>query len=306
MKALITGGTGLLGKAILGSLPDVLVLSRDPAQAARKLGLVRAVRWAPEAEPAPLEALRGIDAIFNLAGEPVADGRWTADKKRRIRNSRILSTRNLVAGLAALDKRPEVLVSASAVGFYGDRGDAELDEDSTAGQGFLAEVCAAWESEAMAAERLGVRVVCVRIGIVLAKGGGALSSMLPPFKIGAGGRLGTGKQWMPWIHIDDVAGILVHASRRRDIRGAMNAVSPHPATNADFTRALGRAVHRPAFLPMPKIALRLALGEMSEILTASCRAFPRVAERTGYGFKHMDLGETLATIMASASRGSEG
>jgi len=301
MKALVTGGTGLVGRGLLASLPDAVVLSRDPTRAGA-LGPGRAVRWDPVAEPAPLEALRGIDAVFHLAGEPVAGGRWTADRKRRIRDSRVIGTRNLVAGLQALDRKPEVLVSASAVGYYGDRGDEELDEASLAGRGFLAGVCIEWEREALAAEALGIRVVCLRIGIVLAPGGGALARMITPFKMGAGGRLGSGKQWMPWIHVDDVVGALLHASRKVEVRGAMNAVSPHPVTNAEFTRALGRAVHRPAFLPVPKAALRLAFGEMSEILMASQRVLPRVASRTGFAFKHTELAAALAAVLAAPHR----
>ena len=279
-----------------------MVLSRDPARATRKLGGARVVRWDPATEAAPLEALQGVEAIFNLAGESVAGGRWTEDQKRRIRDSRVVGTRNLVAGLRALDRKPEVLVSASAVGYYGDRGDEELDESSPAGRGFLAEVCTEWEHEALAAEALGVRVVCVRIGIVLAPGGGALARMITPFKLGAGGRLGSGKQWMPWIHIDDAVGVLLHASRTAAVRGGMNAVSPHPVTNAEFTRALGHAVHRPAFLTVPKTALRIAFGEMSEILMASQRVLPRVAERAGYAFKHNELDGALAAVMAALQR----
>ena len=302
MKTLVTGGTGLLGSDLLANLSDTVVLSRDPAKTTHKLGGARAARWDPSTEAAPLEALQGVEAIFNLAGEPVAEGRWTEDKKRRIRDSRVVGTRNLVAGLRALDRKPEVLVSASAVGYYGDRGDEELDESSPAGRGFLAEVCTEWEREALAAESLGVRVVCVRIGIVLARGGGALARMLPPFKMGAGGRLGNGKQWMPWIHIDDVVGVILHASRTSALRGAINAVSPHPVTNAAFTKALGHAVHRPAFLPVPSTALRIAFGEMSEVLMASERVLPRVAERTGYAFKHPELAGALAAVMAAPQR----
>ena len=302
MKALITGGTGLLGTELLANLTDAVVLSRDPAGTTRKLGGARAIRWDPATEPAPLEALQGVEAVFNLAGEPVAEGRWTEDKKRRIRDSRVLGTRNLVAGLRALDTKPAVLVSASAVGYYADRGDEQLDESSQAGRGFLAEVCTEWEREALAAEALGVRVVCVRIGIVLDPGGGALARMLTPFKLGAGGRLGNGKQWMPWIHIDDVVGVLLHASRTAAVCGAMNAVAPHPVTNAEFTRALGHAVHRPALFPVPKTALRIAFGEMSEILMASQRVLPRVAERTGYAFRHTELEGALAAVMAAPQR----
>jgi len=302
MTALITGGTGLLGRALLPNLPGAMVASRDPARAGRELGLGRAVRWDPAAGPAPPEALHGVAAVFNLAGESVAEGRWTEAKKRRIRDSRVVGTRNLVEGLRALDRKPEVLVSASAVGYYGDRGDEELDETSPPGRGFLAEVCAAWEREALAAEELGIRVVCVRIGIVLAPEGGALARMLRPFKIGAGGRLGSGKQWVPWVHIDDVVGALVHASRSASVRGAMNAVSPHPVTNADFTRQLGHAVHRPALLPIPKTALRIAFGELGETLVASQRVLPRVAERTGYAFKYANLDSALEAVVAAPRR----
>jgi uncharacterized protein (TIGR01777 family) len=302
MAVLITGATGLLGSALIRKLPDAVVVSRDPARASRKLGLGRAVRWDPAEGPVPLEALRGVEAVFNLAGESVADGRWTEAKKRRIRDSRVVGTRNLVAGLRALDRKPAVLVSASAVGYYGDRGDEELDETSPAGSGFLAEVCTAWEREALAAEELGIRVVCVRIGIVLAPEGGALARMLTPFKLGAGGRLGSGKQWVSWVHIDDVVGALVHASQNAAVRGAMNAVSPHPVTNADFTRELGHAVHRPALLPVPKTALRIAFGELGETLVASQRVLPRAAERTGYAFKYADLDSALAAVVAAPRR----
>ncbi len=302
MKALITGGTGLLGRALLANVPDSVVLSRDPARAGGMAGVGRAVGWDPASEPAPREALQGVSAVFNLSGEPVAEGRWTVDKKRRIRDSRVIGTRNLVAGLRALDRRPDVLVSVSAVGYYGDRGDEELDETSAAGSGFLAEVCTEWEREALCAEALGVRVVCVRVGIVLAPGGGALGRMLTPFKMGVGGRLGSGAQWMPWIHIDDVVGLLMHAVRTPTALGAMNGVSPQPVTNAEFTRALGRAVHRPALLPVPRIALRVAFGEMSEVLVASQRVVPRVAERTGYRFEHAVLDGALAAVMAAPQR----
>ncbi len=300
MKALITGGTGLLGSALRENLPDAVVLTRDPARARREGGSSRAVAWQPEAEAAPSEAFEGVDVVFNLAGEPVANGRWTAEKKRRIRDSRIVGTRNLVSGLMPLARRPDVLVSASAIGYYGDRGDEVLDESAPAGRGFLADVCAEWEREALAAVALGVRVVCVRIGIVLAPGGGALARMLTPFKFGAGGRLGSGEQWMSWVHIDDVVGLLLHASRAHDVRGAMNAVSPSPVTNAVFTRALGDAVHRPAFMPVPKAALRVAFGEMSEVLTASQRVVPHVAERSRYVFAHTSLTGALAAALAAA------
>ncbi|HEY5283931.1 MAG TPA: TIGR01777 family oxidoreductase, partial [Polyangia bacterium] len=199
MRTLVTGATGLIGRALIGRLDSAVVLTRDPARARVASPSVTVHAWSPEVGPPPAETFDGADVVFHLAGEPVAEGRWTTDKKRRIRDSRVLGTRNLVAGIAALEKRPRVLVSASAVGYYGDRGDEELVESSAAGRGFLAEVCAAWEHEAQAAEALGLRVVCARLGLVLAHGGGALARMLPAFRLGAGGKLGNGRQWMPWI-----------------------------------------------------------------------------------------------------------
>lgn len=304
MRTLITGATGLIGKQLIGKVENPVVLSRNPDEARRRLGNVEAFAWNPEGGPAPLDAIRGVDVVFNLAGEPVFEGRWNDEKKRRIRDSRVAGTRNLVSAIASLESRPKVLVAASAVGYYGDRGDEELDERSSPGQGFLADVCVDWEREAMAAERLGIRVVCVRVGIVLAPGGGALAGMLTPFRMGVGGRLGNGRQWMPWVHIKDMIGLMLHASWTESIRGPMNGVAPGLVTNADFTRALGRAVHRPAILPMPRAALRLALGEVSDILIASQKVLPKVAEQSGYVFEHPDLAAALDDVMTSMAHSS--
>jgi hypothetical protein len=282
---------------LIARLENVVVLSRDPERAKRMFPAASSHAWAPEAGPPSAVALGGVDVVFNLAGELIAEGRWTTEKKRRIRDSRVLGTRNLVAGFAAQEKRPRVLVSVSAVGYYGDRGDEKLVETSPAGHGFLAEVCADWEREALAAADLGMRVVCVRMGIVLAQGGGALTRILPAFHLGAGGKLGNGRQWMPWVHLNDVVGILLHASQDMRIQGAINAVGPQLITNADFTRALGRAMHRPAFLTVPRAALRLAFGEMGEILTDSQRVFPKVAEQTGYAFEHANLSSALKAAL---------
>ncbi len=213
----------------------------------------------------------------------------------------MLGTRHLVAGLAALTSRPRVLVSASAVGYYGDRGDEVLDESSPPGGGFLADVCVAWEREARVAEALGMRVVCVRTGVVLAGVGGALARMLLPFRVGVGGRLGDGKQWMPWIHHEDEVGLLLHAMKDERVQGAINAVGPQPVRNAEFTRELARALGRPGFLPTPKAVLRLAFGEMSEILTSSQRVFPREAARSGYTFKHSELAGALAAALTETA-----
>ena len=300
MKTLLTGATGLIGREVVGRLESAVVLSRDPEQARRRLPGLEVHTWAPEAGPPPAGAFHGVEVVFNLTGEPVAEGRWTDERKQRIRDSRVLGTRNLVAGLAGLKSRPQVLVSASAVGYYGDRGNEALDETSAPGDGFLADVCVEWEREALAAERLGIRVVCVRTGIVLVRGGGALAKMLAPFGMGAGGKLGSGRQWMPWIHLDDEIGILLHAMKDARIHGAINAVGPRPVTNSEFTRALAHAMHRPAFLAVPKTALRLAFGEMSEIMTASQRVLPTEAERTGYTFKHPELAGALAAALTGA------
>lgn len=300
MKAVITGGTGLLGSALLQRLPDAVVLTRDPERA--RLERARVARWSTEAEQAPREALEGTDTVFHLAGEPVATGRWTSEKMRRIRDSRVVGTRNLLAGLRSLEQRPRVVVCASAVGYYGDRGDEVLEEGSRAGSGFLANVCLEWEREAHGAEALGCRVVCVRIGIVLDAHGGALPQMVTPFRFGAGGRLGSGRQWMPWVHLDDVVGLLLHAAQTVDLHGALNAVAPAPVTNAEFTETLGRVLHRPAFLRVPRAALRLAFGAKSEIVMASQRVLPRVAQRSGYSFRHAELDGALRAALAPSVR----
>jgi len=269
MQAVVTGATGLIGQALIRQLGSpVTVLSRDDGRAQRLLGGAKIRLWAPEGGPAPVEALRGAEVVFNLMGEPAADGRWTAEKKRRIRDSRVVGTRNLVAGLAALDKRPRVLVSASAVGYYGDRGDELLDERSPPGQGFLADVCIDWSAKRWPPSGSVCASWCVRIGLVMSTAGGALAKMLPPFRLGAGGRLGSGRQWMPWIHIDDLVGILLHAARSEALRGPINGVAPAPVTNAAFTLALASAVRRPAVLPMPAFVLNVAFGEMSGMLMA--------------------------------------
>ncbi len=305
MKTLVTGATGLVGTQLVQGLERPTVLSRDPASATDALGQVDAHAWDPLTGPPPAEALRDAELVFHLAGEPVADGRWSETKKQAIRDSRVIGTRNLVEGMSRMAVRPRVLVAASAIGIYGDRGDDYLDERSPAGTGFLAEVCADWEREAMAATELGIRVVCARIGIVLSTRGGALDRMMTPFKLGVGGRLGSGRQWMSWIHLDDLVGLLLHASRTPMIEGPMNAVSPTPATNAVFTRALGHAVHRPAFLPIPRAGLRLMFGRMSGVLLSSQRVLPHVAQRSGYSFTYPQLDAALAALLAEPAAPAE-
>jgi uncharacterized protein (TIGR01777 family) len=298
-SVLVTGATGLLGRRVVRALGAVRVLTRDPASARRTLGEgVEAVAWAEGGALTP-QALAGIETVVHLAGEPVA-GRWTEEKKRRIRESRVEGTRRLVAAIAGASPRPGVLVAASAVGYYGDRGDELLDESSPPGKGFLADVCRAWEEQARAAEALGLRVVRVRIGVVLGREGGALRTMLPAFKLGLAGRLGSGRQWMSWIHVDDVVGLLLHAASERSIAGAMNAVAPAPVTNAEFTRALAAVLRRPAFLAAPAPVLRATLGGMAEVVLGSQRVAPRVAVETGYPFRFPALGPALRDVLGAS------
>jgi uncharacterized protein len=302
MKALVTGGTGFVGRQLLGLLDRPTVLSRDVSRGQRTVGQSagRVVGWHPQAGPPPAEAFEGVDVVFHLAGESVAEGRWTAAQKVRIRESRVIGTRNLVAGIARAEPRPRVLVSASAVGYYGDRGEEELTEASAPGDDFLADVCIAWEREARVAEQHGVRVVLARTGIVLGQGG-ALAKMLTPFKLGAGGPLGNGRQWMPWIHVADLARLYLHAADTTSIQGPMNAVGPDPVRNSEFTKALGRALHRPAFMPAPYLGLRLVFGEFAKVLFASQRVIPQVAIDTGFHFEYPQIAAALAEILKPAA-----
>ena len=297
MRALVTGATGFIGRRLLLRLKHPVILSRDPGYARPLLNFVDCYPWNTEAEPPPAEAFNGVEAIFHLAGEPVSEGRWTKEKKRRIRDSRVLGTRHLVDTLQSLDKRPDVLITASAVGYYGSRGDEELDETSSPGDDFLAEVCKDWESEAQRATEFGVRVVNLRIGIVLGTTGGALPRMLPLFRYGLGGRLGSGHQWMPWVHIRDLIQLALYAAQTESMQGPFNAVAPAPVTNREFTRTLAGLMHRPAWFPAPAAALRLALGEFAEVLLASQRVLPRATERNGYGFRYLQLEGALREIL---------
>jgi uncharacterized protein (TIGR01777 family) len=303
MKALVTGATGFVGPRLLRLLDSPVVLSRNPDRARTALGPLAGTvyRWDPLHGPPPAEAFEGIDVVLHLAGESVAEGRWTAAQKARIRDSRVVGTRHLVQGIAQAPVKPRAFVSASAVGYYGDRGEQELTEAAAPANDFLADVCVEWEREALAAERHGVRVVAARTGIVLGAGGGALAKMLTPFKLGAGGPLGNGRQWMPWIHVADLARLYLHAAETESIRGAMNAVAPHPVRNSEFTKALARQLHRPAFMPAPYLGLRLVFGEFAKVLFASQRVIPRVALDTGFVFQYPEIAAALREILGAAA-----
>jgi uncharacterized protein (TIGR01777 family) len=293
MRALVTGATGFIGRQLVASLDRPTVLTRDPARAKQVLGEgITAFAWDAPSGPPPAEAFEGIDTVFNLAGENVGERRWSKKRKAAIRESRIAGTRNLVAAIRSLAQRPRVLVSSSAVGFYGDRGDDVLDEKAAPGSDFLAELCVAWETEAKVAAALGVRVVTVRTGVVLGPGG-ALSKMLTPFKMGVGGRLGSGHQWMPWIHRDDLVGLMMLAATNPNLSGPINAVAPAPATNREFTKALGAALGRWTIFPMPGFMLRLVVGEFATVLLSSQRVTPAVAAGAGFKYRHPDLAEAL-------------
>lgn len=298
MNVLVTGATGFIGTGLCEALSKAghwtAALSRDPERAQRRIPtLDAAFRWDPKAGP-PAAAFTSVEAVIHLAGENLK-GRWTQRKRRAIRESRVLGTRRLVDAIEALAKRPRVLLSASASGYYGDRGDEELTEESSTGAGFLAETVGQWEREALRARSLGVRVVALRTGLVLGKGGGALGALLPLFRVGLGGPLGGGRQWWPWVHEGDVVGIILRALAA-DWDGGVNVSAPEPVRQRDFARALGHALHRPAFLPAPAFALRLVAGEVASELLASRRMLPSRALGAGYSFQFPRLEAALEDL----------
>ncbi|WP_053235491.1 TIGR01777 family oxidoreductase [Sandaracinus amylolyticus] len=302
MRILITGVTGLVGARLAAQLlmsrVEIVALSRDPARAQEKVAAVsRAWKWSPELA-VPEQAVQGLDAVVHLAGESVA-GRWTDEKKRAIEQSRVEGTRRVVEAIAALpeNQRPYVLVSASAIGYYGETGERDVREGDPPADDFLAKVCVEWEREAMKAEALGVRVVTPRLGLVMSPEGGALQRMLPIFKMGFGGKLGSGRQWWPWIHLDDVIGILQHAIAHRELRGAINATSPSPVRQSEFADVLGRVVRRPSFLPAPAFAIKTALGEFGSEVLGSRKVLPTRALESGYRFKFRELEPALRDLL---------
>jgi len=301
MKILVTGSSGLVGTALVSALARGghtvcrLVRPQSAGGEAAKEGFV--VSWNPATGELGGAGV-GADAVVNLAGASIADGRWTAQRKALLGSSRIDTTRALVGALTKMNARPSVLVSASAIGYYGDRGDETLTEDSKPGGDFLAGLAQEWEAEALKAEALGIRVVLARFGIILAHEGGALPKMMLPFKIGVGGKLGSGRQWMSWVTLEDVIGILRFAIENPPVRGAINIVSPQPLQNVEFTKVLAKAMRRPALFPAPTFALRLALGEMADaLLLSSQRVLPRAIEKLGHRFLHSDLPTALKSLV---------
>lgn len=309
MRVAVTGATGMLGRRVVAALrergDEVTVLSRDAQRARRALGEVDAHEWPdPTAEPAPGAAIAGRDGVVHLLGEPIAQ-RWSDAAKRRIRESRVAGTRNLVAGLREADPRPRVLVSQSASGWYGARGDEVVDESEPAGGDFLAQVCAAWEAEAGQARELGMRVVTTRTGVVLSERGGALERMLPPFRLGVGGPVAGGRQYVPWIHADDVAGAMLLCLDSEAASGPVNLTAPEPVTNGELSKALGRVLRRPAVAPVPGLALRLLYGEMAHVVTTGQRAVPRRLAELGYDFHRPDLEKALRAAVERGGAASD-
>jgi uncharacterized protein (TIGR01777 family) len=310
MRVTVTGATGLIGRALVARLQaegaEVTVLTRDPGPARVQLG-VRAIHWEPLDGPAPAAALTECDAVVHLAGESIAQ-RWTPRARGAILESRVLGTRHLLEGgrLAGwgmesppAPPRGPVVVSASAIGWYGPHGEEPLDEEAPAGAGFLAEVCAAWEAQARRfQEELGVRSVQVRTGVVLDPAGGALAKMLPVFRLGLGGRVAGGRQYVSWVHIDDVVGIVRAAIAHEQWTGPVNATAPEPVTNRELARALGRALHRPAVLPVPGLALRALYGDMAQLITTGARVLPARPLMWGYEFRHPHLEEALRAALS--------
>jgi uncharacterized protein (TIGR01777 family) len=308
MRVVITGGSGFIGRAVAVPLAargdEVIVLSRDPERVQGLPAGVRAARWDARTAAGWEPLLDGGSAVLNLAGEGIAAGRWTAERKRRIRASRVdagQAVTEAVRRAAAAGRAPAVVLQASGVGYYGDGGEQELGEDHPPGAAaadFLAEVAVAWEAATAEVEALGVRRVVLRTGVVLDRRGGALAKMLPPFRLGLGGPLGSGRQWFPWIHLADEVGAILHLLAAGAARGPFNLCAPRPVRNRDFGRALGRQLHRPAVLPVPAPVLRLALGELADALLRSQRAVPRRLLAAGYAFRFPDLAAALADLLA--------
>jgi uncharacterized protein len=295
MKILVSGATGFIGTALSGHLSDA---RHDVIPLGRSRSRPFSIVWDPEKGEIEADKLTGIDAVVHLAGENIASGRWTASKKERLVSSRVKGTRLLSEALARMPSPPQVLVSGSAIGYYGNRGNETLREESAPGNGFLADLCKQWEAATDAATRKGIRVVHLRTGIVLAPHGGVLGKMLPPFKLGVGGKIGSGEQFMSWITLEDLCGCILHCIQSPGLHGAVNAVAPHPVTNLEFTKTLGRVISRPTIVPMPAFAARLALGQMAdELLLSSAKVEPAKLLGTRFGFRHKELEGALVSLL---------
>ncbi len=295
MRIAITGSSGFIGSALVEALRGA---GHEPLPLVRSAPKPGQIEWNPESGSLDPAMLDGVDAVVNLAGEKIA-GRWTADKKKRIRESRLRGTKLLVDTLTEVNSKPSVLLSASAVGIYGNRGDEVLSESSPPGTGFLAELGVEWEGEANRAAASGIRVVNLRFGIILDKRGGALKEMLTPFRMGVGGVLGSGRQYMSWIALDDTVPAILHLLENQTVSGPVNVVAPNPCTNRDFTKALGSALHRPTILPVPPFALRMLFGEMAdEALLASARVLPARLQESGFRFNHPDVESAIRNALS--------
>jgi uncharacterized protein len=302
MRVLVTGASGAIGRTLCDALlargDSVFGLTRNPEAARATNPTVKWFAWTPTLERPPAEAFEGVDGVVNLVGEPI-NQRWTAEAKERILTSRETATRNLVHAIEAASPRPRVMVSQSAVGHYGDRGDAIVDESTPPGESFDATVAVAWEEAAREVEASGVRLVILRTGLVLDKDSGLLKELLLPFKLGIGGPIAGGRNYMPWITLEDEVGMLIWALDNERLSGVFNATAPNPVTNREFSKALGRALGRPAVMPVPKLAVKLRLGgEMGEVATGGQRALPRRAQDEGYVFKHPEIDSGLAAALA--------
>ncbi|HMP77945.1 MAG TPA: TIGR01777 family oxidoreductase [Pirellulaceae bacterium] len=299
-RVLITGATGLVGRGLLEQLPNAWITTRDATRAMDKLKLPREqfIEWDPATPDLRLPDSASLSGIVNLMGESVADGRWTADKKHRIRDSRVLGTQNLLRSLVAQGTLPTVMVSASAVGFYGDRGEETLVESSPPGTGFLADTCRQWEEAAQEFIHHGCRVVCLRIGLVLSRESGALPQLIRVMKWGVGGPFGWGRQWYPWIHIDDLVDLIVWSLDKAGLSGPLNATAPEPVRNRQLVAEVASRLRRPALLPVPRLAARTLLGEFGDMLFHSQRAIPQVAMEAGFQFRFGTLGRALDDLIA--------
>ncbi len=301
MKVVMTGATGFIGTSLAEALlkrgDELIILTRSPQFKAPNQPKLRYVAWNPRDETSIVTEIDGSDAVINLAGEPIVGKRWTPKQKEKILESRVHATQIVANSIKRTARRPKVLINASAIGYYGSHGSESLAEDARPGSGFLADVCKAWEAHAIRVEDFDVRVVWLRIGVVLGQGGGALKMMVPPFKMGFGGWLGSGNQWMSWIHLDDLLRLIVFCLENQSARGAINAVAPQPVTNKVFSLVLAQVLRRPCFLPVPAFALRVLLGEMSEMLLTGQRVIPKKAQDFGFSFRYAEIRHALEAIL---------